>query len=264
MRSGSCIVGGAWGHYNGSCTSESCTYNINLSNLASYNPNAPSPTWVIWLLTHDRFNIYERSGGLGSAFFTSFTVNNGTIWRKGVEVGLDVPTKKTRIENQFEQTIILSVESRQQLYKSPEEYGVFMGSDHQLSEHPYYKVGGPSGCKPNCQIRTVYFSTHTPYEEVRRLTSFDFSCFTRFKPCTDFEQFYPLAKEWYGHKDLRHSCRAPIWALARDAAYVLVIRGLGSKEKGWTEEIVKVKVIDLLKKSSAAHPPPGRLVRLYV
>ena len=24
---------GTWGHYNGSCTSESCTYNISLSNL---------------------------------------------------------------------------------------------------------------------------------------------------------------------------------------------------------------------------------------
>jgi hypothetical protein len=118
------------------------------------------------------------------------------------------------------------------------------------------------------KIRTVYFPTHTPYEEVRRLTSFDFSCFTRFKPCTDFEQFYPLAKEWHGHKDLGDSCRAPIWALARDAAYVLVIRGLGSKEKkekGWTEEIVKVMVIDLLKKSSAAPSSPwtpGAVVRL--
>jgi hypothetical protein len=49
------------------------------------------------------------------------------------------------------------------------------------------------------------------------LTSFDFSCFTRFKPCTDVEQFYPFAKEWHGHKDLGDSCRAPIWALARDA-----------------------------------------------
>jgi hypothetical protein len=119
---------GAWGHYNGGCTSETCTYNIYLSNLASHNPNAPSPTWVIWLLTHDRFNMYERFGGRGSAFVTSFTVNNGTIWRKGVEVGLDVPTKKTRIENQFEQTLILFVESRQQLHRSPGEYGVFMGS----------------------------------------------------------------------------------------------------------------------------------------
>src|SRR5438876_539117 len=127
---------GAWGHYEGTCTSEKCTYIICLSNLASYNPYAPSPTWVIWLLTHDRLNIYERFGGRGSNFFTSFTVNNGTIWRKGVEVGLDVPTKKTRIENQFEQTLILSVESRQQLHRSPGEFGVFMGSDNQLSEHP--------------------------------------------------------------------------------------------------------------------------------
>jgi hypothetical protein len=250
---------GAWGHYDGSCTAASCKYEIEMVCIPCYNPRVPRHAWLDWLMMHDRFNLFEWFGGRGSGFYAAFTVHNGTIWRKGVELGLDVPTKKTRIENQFEQTLILSVESRQQLHRSPGEYGVFMGSDNQLSQHPYYKVGGPSGCKPDCQIRTVYFPTHTPYEEVTRLTSFDFSCFTRFKACTDFEQFYPLAKEWHDHKDLGDSCRAPIWALARDADYVLVIRGLGSKEKkekGWSEELVKVKVIDLLKKSSAAASSP--------
>jgi hypothetical protein len=34
-----------------------------------------------------------------------------------------------------------------------------------------------------CQVVSVFYSTHTPPAEIERLTSYDFSCFTRFNPC---------------------------------------------------------------------------------
>jgi hypothetical protein len=36
-----------------------------------------------------------------------------------------------------------------------------MGPDEDLARHPYYKVGRPGGCKPNCQMASVNYSTHT-------------------------------------------------------------------------------------------------------
>ncbi len=49
----------------------------------------------------------------------------------------------------------------------------------------------------NCQIEIAYYSTHTPPSEIMRLTSYDFSCFTRFNPCAHIEDLLPAAKEWH-------------------------------------------------------------------
>ena len=49
----------------------------------------------------------------------------------------------------------------------------------------------------NCQMGIAYYSTHTPPSEIMRLTSYDFSCFTRFIPCARVEDLLPVSKEWH-------------------------------------------------------------------
>ncbi len=48
-----------------------------------------------------------------------------------------------------------------------------------------------------CQIEVIYFSTHTPPAEIERLTSYNFSCFTRFAPCMHIADLLPAGKEWH-------------------------------------------------------------------
>src|SRR5216683_7798281 len=256
---------GAWGYYEGGCSPLSCKYVITIdSSFGYYDPHTNPPTRFIWLIKHDRYNLLERFGWRDAAFMVSFTVHNGFIWRKSSTILIGVPAKKTGEERGSEQVLSLSVMSRQQLHQLSEEYGVFIGSDIQLSQHPYYKVSGPSSCKLNCQIINVVYSTRTPYEEVKLLTTFDFSCVTKFTPCTEFQQFYPLAREWANQKDLELSCKTPAWALARDANYVLVVKVIGLKKErleGGTRERTQVKIQTSLKKSGPW--TPGAIVSLY-
>ena len=121
----------------------------------------------------------------------------------------------------------------------------------------------------NCQFGVVYYSTHTPPAEIERLTSYDFSCFTRFNPCTHIEDLLPAAKEWHLYDNAYESSPTvtkpgplpppcsyiPVWAQARDARYVLAVEALSTKiSKGhenyggdYHREVTKVRVVSSLK-----------------
>jgi len=263
---------GAWGHYDGSCTAESCEYQIEMDNICHYNPRIPRDAWLDWLLMHDRFDLYQWFGGRGSAFYASFTVHDGTIWRESSSIGVSVPTRRMRRENDFDWSLSVGAVSYQRLHRTLQNWTPFMGGAESLSNHPYYKVGRPSGCKINCQIVVAYYSTHTPPAEIERLTSYNFSCFTRFNPCMHVEDLLPTAKEWhlydseyesgptvpvpkerplseYSLPKLPPCSSIPAWAMARDARYVLAVEALSAKiEPGeHPREVAKVRVVSSLK-----------------
>ncbi len=194
---------GAWGHYDGSCTAASCKYVIEMDGIDHYNPRVPRHAWLDWLLAHDRFNLYQWFGGRGSGVRASFTVHDGTIWRESTAMGVSVPRRRIRTGNydDFDLSLSIGAGSYQRLHRTLESPFLYMGGTEGLAGHPYYKVGRPGGCKINCQIGVVYFSTHTPPAEIERLTSYDFSCFTRFHPCAEIEDLLPAAQEWHLYKD---------------------------------------------------------------
>ena len=132
-----------------------------------------------------------------------------------------------------------------------------------------------------CQVVSVYYSTRTPPAEIERLTSYDFSCFTRFNPCAQIVDLLPAAKEWHLYDDPYESsptvmippprpefspsvpkqsplpdkpCDIPAWAMARDARYVLAVEALSTKivkihqDYGeYYREVAKVRVVSSLK-----------------
>ncbi len=263
---------GAWGHYDGSCTPASCRYEIWIGSVDAYTPRTPPPPWLIWLLTHDRLNFYQWFGGRRSAFTASFTVHDGTIWREGTSMGVSVPRRRMRRDNDFDESISMGAVSLQRLHRTIENWEPFMGSEDELAQHPYYKVGRPGGCMINCEVGVVYYSTHTPQAEIQRLTSYDFSCFTRFNPCSELEDLLPAAKEWHLYKEdeLKQAylpekpCDVPVWALARDARYVLAVEALLAKtvkENGFDREATTVRIISSMKEP--APWLPGSIVSAY-
>jgi hypothetical protein len=264
---------GAWGHYDGSCTAASCKYDIEMVCIPCYNPRVPRHAWLDWLMMHDRFNLFEWFGGRGSGFYAAFTVHNGTIWRESTGISINVPARRMRKENDFEWSLSVGAGSYQRLHRTLENPFLWMGGAEGLAQHPYYKVGRPSGCKILCQIVDVYYSTHTPPAEIERLTSYNFSCFTRFNPCMHIADLLPAAKEWHlydsefesgptvpfpkerplteysGPKPITCS-NIPVWAMARDARYVLAVEALSEKivEQGeYHREVAKVRVVSSLK-----------------
>jgi hypothetical protein len=273
---------GAWGHYDGSCTAASCKYEIEMDSIAYYNPRIPRHAWLDWLLAHDRLNLYQWFGGRVSVFHASCTVHDGTIWRKGTWMGASVPRRRMRRitgpdtilnDDDFDWTLSVGAVSSQRL----QEFGFMKYSEDELAQHPYYKVGRPGGCMVLCQMVVAYYSTHTPPAEIERLTSYNFSCFTRFNPCMHIEDLLPAAREWHLYDSEYESgptvpvpkerplaeysmpkpppcSKIPIWAQARDARYVLAVEVLSTKivkvheDYGeYLREVAKVRVVSSLK-----------------
>jgi hypothetical protein len=277
---------GAWGHYDGSCTAASCKYDIDLYSIVS-SPRVARHAWMVWLLRHDRLNLYQWFGGRASAFHASFTVHGGTIWRESTSIDVSVPRRRMkRVTNadtilnfdDFDWTFSVGAGSYQRLQWTVGNFGFSMGSDESLAGHPYYKVWRPSGCEILCQIVSVYYSTRTPPAEIERLTSYDFSCFTRFNPCARIVDLLPVAEEWHLYDNPYESsptvmippsrpesslkpsppppCSSiPVWAQARDARYVLAVEALSTKivkgreEYGdeYSREVTQVRVVSSLK-----------------
>jgi hypothetical protein len=276
---------GAWGHYDGSCTAASCKYEIEMDGIDRYNSRVPRHAWLDWLLKHDRLNFYQWFGGRFSVFHASFTVHDGTIWRESTAMGVSVPRRRMHrytdvntilVSDDIDSTISIGAGSYQRLHRTLENPFLHMGGAEGLAGHPYYKVGRPDGCMINCQIGVVYYSTHTPPAEIVRLTSYDFSCFTRFHPCTEIEDLLPAAKEWHLYKEdeLKQNplpakpCDIPVWAIARDVRYVLAVEALSTKivtnHENYGEyhyELATVRVVSSLKEP--APWLPGTIVSAY-
>jgi hypothetical protein len=255
---GRCAAGyaalGAWGHYEGTGTAASCKYESEMASSASYNAHVPRHAWLDWLFMHDRLNLYIWLGGRGVAYHASFTVHDGTIWRDGAWIGVSVPRRSVKREDDFDRSLSVGAVSYRRLDGTLTNWVTLMGGADGLVGHPYYKVGRPGGCMFNCQMGVVYFSTHTRPDEIDRLTSYDFSCFTRFNPCARLEELLPAAKEWQLYPDheltegelaaryqqdkerSERPCSVPVWALARDARYVLAVEALSNRTEKIEQE----------------------------
>jgi len=221
---------GAWGHYDGTCSAAECRYQIALTDI-SY-----SKFW--WPMQHGGFRVYSWFGGRAARLLVSFTVHDGTIWRETAGISVTASPKLLSAADEFPLTLMVLTKSRQRLRRTEDDWWI-MGADDQLAVHPYYKAGRPGGCKINCEEAVVTYSTRTPPAEIERLTSFNLSCLTQFPSCMELEQLLPAAKDWGLYHEKENSamqatagptrpCDIPLWAIARDTRYALVVEGLST------------------------------------
>ncbi len=220
---------GAWGHYYGTCTAEKCRYRITLTDISGSK-------FGRWIIRRRGLRVYSLFGGRASRLVVSFTVQNGTIWRETAAIAVAASPRQLTLVDDFP-TLIVQTKSRQRLRSSGDDWWI-LGTDDQLATHPYYKAGRPGGCT-FCREAVVTYSTRTPSPEIDRLTSFNFSCLTQFFSCVELEQLLPAAKEWHlYHEDdpamqqsipLAKRCDIPIWVIARDTRYALLVEGISTR-----------------------------------
>lgn len=232
---------GAWGKYEGTCSAKDCQYQIAMGDIVY-----PGGEWAERLANLHVFQIYGLLGGRDTLVVASFTVHDGSIWRESFAI--DVATQKVGRwygHDDYPLTLMINTKSRQRLRPSDDDWWI-MGDEGQLAGHPYYKEGRPGGCEINCEEAVVTYSTHTPPAEIERLSSINFDCLTRFNPCSELEQLLPAAREWHLYKekeidwqkvkkDEAKPCAIPLWALARDTRYALVVKAVSAtvrKEPG--------------------------------
>ena len=254
---------GKWGHYEGSCTAAECRYAIEVGD----------PIWGIKTLSEIsllmRGIYFVRGSGLFgghlAALRTTFTVQDGIIMRESARVIVDVPPDLRHFrELNSSYSLIIETKSRQKLLHS-NGFDRILGNYEQLADHPYYKVGTPSGCT-NCFAAYVVYSTYTPQPEIDRLTDFNFSCFTRFSKCQWLGDLLPIAWDWrlYSYFEPGHTlqmvvpapprpCDIPLWALGRDYNSIFAVQALSiGQQKEWNgmHEVDQAKIISTLKGSS--------------
>ena len=88
---------GKWGEYRGSCTSDRCSYRIDLNEpLGSFfeypNRNDGEVKFLIESLLNPVYPIYFLIGGKGGAVVARFEVIHGIIWAKDYDLYVGVLT----------------------------------------------------------------------------------------------------------------------------------------------------------------------------
>jgi hypothetical protein len=202
-----------------------------------------------------------------------FKVQDGIVWRSGVWLNIAVPPHAEK-DDEYGYSLLLSARASDSLHAKPHGPWV-LGNDDQLAEHPYYKEGSPSGCE-GCESDDVTFTTYLSPAELKRLTSYELSCLTRFHRCLNLPDVLPAARDWNLHtytgpnfpeplpSTTQRPCAIPVFARARDADSILSVDVLSTRitkrpdenDSAKVQEIqtAKVRMVQALKGTSPLAP----------
>jgi hypothetical protein len=240
-----------WGHTDGPCTEQDCQYEVILDSAAGRFFASRSPLTMARMQRYGVVRLYHLFGGREAKLLARFIVQDGTIWRNSVAITIAVPSSGGDDPGY---SLIVEAKASQSLHHDPHVEWV-LGGDDQIASHPYYKAGRPSLCT-YCMMAMITYGIHTPAEEVERLTAFDLSCLTRFRPCRQIEDILLAAVDWHLYDAMKlgytppqpHPGRATLWTLGRDVRAVLVVDALPSSGPPLTpDSLAKVQVVEVLK-----------------
>jgi hypothetical protein len=245
---------GRWGHYDGACTPQACSYWIELGDLSNRHPRlAP-----IILFAQP---IYRFFGGRMSLVRAEVTVNDGLIWEKGFSVFVQVPAERS--PNNFEYGLIGSAWS----------VSHFRVARPSLADHPNYVVWTPDGCT-GCLAVIADFTPYADQDDVARLMDFNLSCLTKRDPCREREEIMPSAWNQYlvdGAKahgvEVRENCSLyPLKVLGRDTTNAAIVDVVVDRMEGRGADafqVSKVRLITRLKGASFWGVGETREVRIF-
>jgi hypothetical protein len=255
---------GRWGHYDGACTSEDCSYVITLHNLTvvANNNVAEWPSQATYFLSAFRLLPRQWGGGLRE-MQAMFLVQDGLIVRSGIVIDMtQSPFAKGAQPVCCGAELIMSVRSQASL-GMPERW-----EEERRSRHPDYTTWRPGGCS-FCLMGRVIYADSLPSEEAAKLSDFQLSCATRWSSCLTLEQLDPAAHAWHLYetpwgdppegitvRPMPIGCAIPLYALGRDADRIVSVealedgKNLGEDTDGIVYESSHVRVLASLKGGS--------------
>jgi hypothetical protein len=232
---------GAWGHYDGQCTASDCGYIIKLADpISRISDHIQSGTGE--RLFRPAVQLYEFLGGKPGWLTVDFLVQDGVIWRSSIGLLLDVPPR-TYQKDDGGYSLMFQARASDTLRQKPHGHWV-LGTDDQLADHPDYKEGRPGGCEI-CLSEEVTFTPYISSAQLKQVTSYDLSCFTRFRHCLNLPDVLPIARDWHlypstepDYKEPPPSttptpCAIPVFARARDASSILLVDAISITTAKW-------------------------------
>lgn len=180
---------GAWGFYEGSCTAQRCTYQIDIEDtyraFPVYSPSSnrlhTEPRRCCnWMLLP-----YQVLGGRAAMVSVRVEVIGGIVWGKDFFLATWVPAKIGNDESGY----VLSG-SANTVWRT-EEY-----RRDVVPSHPDYVIGRPGGCE-GCVIAYSRFTPFADPAKVKVLMQFNLDCITHLVPCRDPMDIMPGAWKEY-------------------------------------------------------------------
>lgn len=172
---------GRLGHYEGTCVSSSCDYEVAFADTSwNHSELVPDASWARRAL--DFFGVRK------SLITADVLVRDGLIAGKAFAVFVEVPPedRPNHSFSGYRYTLIGRAETRALSLG---------GSELQHSIHPEYAVTSPSAT--GCEAVWVRFTPSADPPDVRRLMDFNLACLTNYKPCREREDLMPSA--WRQH-----------------------------------------------------------------
>ena len=181
---------GAWGHYEGACNATNCEYQISLIDWVGNVIDAISLRRGASAL-HDHLPevLADISVHGGEVDRTSFMVSTAVPKGDGPGWNGDGPEPEGYIEYKSGSYALVTIAKSVKEPLTP-AYGP------EATSHPEYRMRPPGGCEGCMGFDTEFTAAATP-EDVNWLTGFDFSCMTRWSPCTVSSDLMPEAWRRY-------------------------------------------------------------------
>jgi hypothetical protein len=164
---------GAWGGYEGSCTTDRCEYHVALQQVPTWIMDRLPPQGVPdWLQS-----IFRQLGGRGASVGARIQVINGVIWGKDYFVVIEGSNSGSEEDGHG---LVASADTQWRT----KDFNWWMGPNH-----PDYAVMSPFG--RGFKVVCVRFTPFADPQTVRALMDFNLDCMTRRNPCRNQSDLMP-------------------------------------------------------------------------
>jgi hypothetical protein len=122
--------------------------------------------------------VYHALGGREAYVYLFIQVRDSILWGKGIGLGIE--------------TLETEPDGRHVEYQLEGSIGTDDHFTWVAARHPEYQIGGPTGCM-GCKTGWVKFTPFADPQDVLRLSDLNFTCFTRWRHCTNQADILPTA-----------------------------------------------------------------------
>lgn len=260
---------GEWGHYEGSCTTERCSYQVVLQDVFRAHPtfyvsgdevNQQTQERHFWRWLHKP---YMMLGGRFTSVYARIEIKNGIIWTKSFDLSIDLfPNHPLQYVSEGDAFVATADgETRFDTHRMT-----------LLGSHPEYMIEALGTCS-GCRFIETSFTPFADSQIVQQLLDFNLNCITRWRECEEPGDIMPSAWRLYSQEKSAHqannesrdTCNLPLEFAARDSWYVATAKVLKTRktnEGRWSRQIVSLGPVTSMKKGKYNGPqiPLGEFV----